>query len=160
VIDRDGFFAHHQAESATEEHSRQRDEEGLELEKVDETSHGTAQKQPAQQHGENDREGREVMLFDKAGREDADAPDHGANGEVDAAGEDHEGHAHRSNPEKRIIGEQIDQDQRAGEAAIEEAAGEVQDEANRRGGEKRQVTLGDSQRGDVQGSARILERRR
>src|SRR5690606_28149015 len=58
----------------------------------------------------------EAVLLDGDGKEHAREGDDGPHGEVDAAGQDDEGHADRHDAEEGVVGEQVDDHAGRGEA--------------------------------------------
>jgi len=75
----------------------------------------TAPHQRTEERGDDEQEregGKRVhaRVPEQDRQEDAGKTDHRADGEVDATGEDHEGHADRGDAEKGVVGDQVADD--------------------------------------------------
>ena len=123
---------HQKADAARDEHAGQRDDEGRHLEDMDDRAHRGAEggAEHEQKHERNDR--RHAEPLDRQCHEHGGETDHGADGEIDAAGDDDKGHAGRDHAEKGVVGEEIGGDAGGGEIRELQAAGREADEKHQR----------------------------
>src|SRR5206468_1827141 len=105
--DRRRFRRHQEAGAAGEEHARQRDDERRHVEDVDNGAHGRAEGGAQQQDCGEGSERRHTKTLDRQRDEHGGEADHRADRQVDAPGNDHEGHAGGDDPEKGVVGQQI-----------------------------------------------------
>ncbi len=136
MVDGQGLRMDHEGEAAREEHAAQRDEEGRQGEDVDEGAHERAE---ARAEGEGERDGRQRVqaVADERGDEDAGEGDHGADRQVDAAGEDDEGDADGGDAEEGVVAEKVHQHAQRAEVVERDAAPEVEEDEHADGGEQR-----------------------
>ena len=123
VADRDRLDADQVAEPAGEEHAGQRGDERLDVEVVDDQPHQQAEQRCRRaallpSPGPGDQPASQGAGGDHGGQRD-----HRADAQVDAAGEDHEGHPHGEHDQEGVVHEQVQEDLRGGEALVAHAAG-------------------------------------
>ena len=81
------------------------------------SSPARAEHRADRQHQRNARPGSTVLLLDQRGRDHRRQRDHRAHRQVDAAGQDHEGHADRDDAQERVVDQQVQEHLRREEAA-------------------------------------------
>ena len=112
MLDRDRIDRQDKGHAAGEKHAGQGDDEGGHFQIVDDCPHDRAE-----QRGDHKdkREGGQRMdagILQENGEENTGESDDRADGQVNAAGQDHEGHANGGNAQKGIVGQQIADDTR------------------------------------------------
>ncbi len=122
VGDADRIDADQVAQAAREEHAGQRDDEGLQPVALDQQAHEGAE---GGAHGEHERDHDRrapAVLLDQRGRHHGGECDHRAHRKIDAAGEDHEGHADGDDDQEGVVDQQVEEDLGREEAVVEHRA--------------------------------------
>ena len=93
--------------AAHQEHPGEGDEEGGLAKKVDERAHARAERGADSERGGGGEDRMDVVFFHDRGDKDGGEADDRTDGEVNAAGENHQCHAHGGNAERGVVGEKV-----------------------------------------------------
>jgi hypothetical protein len=120
--DADRVDADEIAQAAREEHAGQRHDEGLQPEALDQHAHQRAEGGAHHQHARDDQPGIPLHALDAPRAQHRGQGDHRAHRQVDATGQDHEGHADRDDAEEGVVDQQVEHHLRGEEAVVGDAA--------------------------------------
>ena len=137
----DGLRCDPECATAHEEHAGERDKEWRLPEPVDCRAHAGAERGADPKRRECSQHRMNVMLFDQRRGEDRREPDDGADGQIDAARENHERHSDCSDAERGVVGEKIEDAAGGEKTGVEEARRRVEHGENRSRGKLRQPGL-------------------
>jgi hypothetical protein len=138
--DRHRFRREQEACATGQEHAGQRDDERWQIEDMDHGAHRRAKGRREREDRNKGDKRRHAPALDRERDEDSGEADHRADGKVDAAGDDHEGHADRDDAEKGVIGEEIADHAGGGDVGkLHGAEREARDEHDRRDQDGRQA---------------------
>ncbi len=139
VRDADRVDADEVAQAPRQEHAGERDDEGLQPEALDQEAHERAEARAHQQHHGHGRRRAPAVALHQRGEHHGGERHHGAHGQVDAAREDDEGHAHRDDDEEGVVDQQVEEHLGREKARVAHRAQRGHGHEERDGGGQRQV---------------------
>ncbi len=110
MIDGQGLLRNEKAGPPQEKHTRQGDDEGGDLQGVDEPAHEGAEACSQHQHQGDGQHGADPQLPDELGQQHAGEGDDGPHRQIYAAREDDEGHAHRDYAKEGVVRQYVADD--------------------------------------------------
>ena len=121
VVDRDGLGADEVAAAARQEHAGQRHDERREVEALDQEALQRAERRAEHQHQRHGGVGIPARVEQRRGDHRRQRDDR-AHRQVDAARQDHEGHAHRDDAQEGVVDEQVEEHLRRQEPVVADGA--------------------------------------
>ncbi|MCY1236244.1 hypothetical protein D9M72_488900 [compost metagenome] len=107
MSDGDGIDRQHEGHAARQKHAGKRDDKGGHLEIMDDGAHHRAEErrdEKSHRKGDDRMDGGSLQHH---GQEHTGEGDDGADRQVDAAGQDHEGHADGGDAEEGVVGQKV-----------------------------------------------------
>ncbi|MNL14479.1 hypothetical protein D3C87_1354180 [compost metagenome] len=137
MVDWDRLFRYQITHPTQEKHPGEGNDKRRDFQSINQQAHKRTKRAAHHQHQRESQQRRDPPESNRFGEEHAGKGDHRPDGEIDPAGEDHEGHADGDNPQKGVISQNVANHTRRGETGELRQAVEIAQHKDAQGDHER-----------------------